>query len=423
MLVHNGGWVLFYHLTKRGRTYYFRLRIPNDLLNYFPVSEVRKSLKTSNLPAAKILYSTWEDKFQKSFALLRSGFSTDEQIEGILRELLPSSTGSRSEIKQSLSGLIELYIADRSVQWTSKTKAEFTQSFTTLLSLLSDQLVANITRSDCVKCRELLQVLPPNFTKKKQFRGMTARQIAKTSSGGQSLSGKTVNKYLTLLSSFFKWSIRQGVINSNPAEGLLLSLSKSISEEREVYSLDDIQQIKAKLPRVSTEPEKFWIPLIAMYSGLRLDEICQLHRVDIQLIEGVRCFNINSHGNKRLKTSSSVRVVPIHPELVNLGLLDYVDQLAEGQLWQNLQPDKFGRFGHKFGNWFSRFNRREITDNPRKCFHSFRHTVANQLKQNGISETVIAELIGHKNSNITTGRYGKSYNVELLENAICVIGY
>lgn len=74
-------------------------------------------------------------------------------------------------------------------------------------------------------------------------------------------------------------------------------------------------------------------------------------------------------------------------------------------------------------NLYSRFNRREVTDNPKKCFHSFRHTVANQLKQNGISETVIAELLGHKNDNITTGRYGKNYNVELLADAIFVIRY
>ena len=136
---------------------------------------------------------------------------------------------------------------------------------------------------------------------------MTARQISKVNSDGQSLSDKTVNKYLTLLSSFFKWSIRQGVISSNPAEGLLLSLSKSVSEEREVYSLADIQRIKSKLSRVATEPEKFWIPLIAMYSGLRLDEICQLHKADIQLIEGVHCFNVNSQGDKRLKTSASIK--------------------------------------------------------------------------------------------------------------------
>lgn len=97
--------------------------------------------------------------------------------------------------------MIELYIADRSAHWTSKTKAEFTQSFATLLSLLSDQPVTNITRSDCVSCRDMLQSLPPNLTKKKQFRGMTARQIARANTTDQSLSAKTVNKYLTLLSS------------------------------------------------------------------------------------------------------------------------------------------------------------------------------------------------------------------------------
>jgi hypothetical protein len=68
---------LFYHLIKRGRTYYFRLRIPKDPLHHFPIPEVRKSLKTSNLPAAKILHSSWEKKAQKSFALLRSGIHSE----------------------------------------------------------------------------------------------------------------------------------------------------------------------------------------------------------------------------------------------------------------------------------------------------------------------------------------------------------
>lgn len=122
-------------------------------------------------------------------------------------------------------------------------------------------------------------------------------------------------------------------------------------------------------------------------------------------------------------TVSNERLVPIHPELIRLGLLDYVASLENGKLWPNLSPDKYGRWGLRFGNWYSRFNRKEITKDPKKCFHSFRHTVANQLKQKGISETLIAELIGHKNDNITTGRYDKSYNVALLKKALGVIEY
>lgn len=412
---------MLYHLVKRGRTYYYRLHIPKDLSHYFPIPEVRKSLKTSNLAAAKILYSSWVDKFQRCFALLRSGFATDEQVEAILGELLPTCTSSRLKAEQSLSELIELYIADRSAHWSAKTKVEFTRYFATLLSLITDKAANSISRSDCISCRDLLLSLPPNFTKKKQYKGMTAPQIAKANSCGQSLSAKTVNKYLTLLSSFFKWANQQELATSNPAEGLLLPLNKLASEEREIYSMGEINRIQAKLPRSHSEPEKYWVPIIAMYSGMRLDEICQLHKEDIQLTDVTWCFNLNSKGDKRLKTAISARLVPIHPKLVELGLMDYFESINNGSIWPNISPDKFGRWGHKLGNWYSRFNRREVTNNPKKCFHSFRHTVANQLKQKGISETVIAEILGHKNNNITTGRYGKNYDIKLLSEAIISI--
>ena len=49
--------------------------------------------------------------------------------------------------------------------------------------------------------------------------------------------------------------------------------------------------------------------MIAMYSGLRLNEICQLHKAEVQLVEGVHCFNVNSQGDKHLKISASVRLV------------------------------------------------------------------------------------------------------------------
>lgn len=79
------------HLIKRGRIYHFRILIPKDLLGYFPQPEVRKSLKTANLSAAKILHASWEDKIQKSFAFLRNGFASDDQIATILKEFLPKS--------------------------------------------------------------------------------------------------------------------------------------------------------------------------------------------------------------------------------------------------------------------------------------------------------------------------------------------
>ena len=396
-----------FHLIKRGRIYYFRIRIPTDLTDHFQRNDVRKSLKTGDLTAAKVLYSHWEGKFQRSFALLRSGASYP------LEDLFPAE-----KKLQNLSTLIDQYIQDRSPHWTERTKVEFTQYLSVLLDLIGDKSLSSISRSDCISCRDMLRNLPPNFTKKKQYKGMRVKAISESNDEKIYLSAKTVNKYLTLLSSFFKWCIKQGEISQNPSEGLLLTIKTNASEEREVYSPEDIQRIQKLLPRDSSEPEKYWIPMIAMHSGLRLDEICQLQKGDIQTIEGIHCFSINSSEGKHLKTTSSNRIVPFHPILIDLGLLDYVEQIADGQLWQNLQPDQYGRWGHKFGKWYSQFNRKQITDEPKKCFHSFRHTVANQLKQKGAKESIIAELLGHKNVNITTGRYGKNYNIELLIKTI-----
>lgn len=157
--------------------------------------------------------------------------------------------------------------------------------------------------------------------------------------------------------------------------------------------------------------------------GTLTDEICQLQKEDIQIIDNVPCFNINASGGKHLKTASSDRIVPVHPDLLALGLLYYVDSIKAGQLWKNLEPDQYGRWGHKFGKWYGLFNRKEITNNQKKCFHSFRHTVANQLKQKGINEALIAQIIGHKNESITTGRYGKSYEIGILFDALSALSY
>ena len=401
-----------FHLVQRNGTYYFRTRIPSDLIDHFQRTEVRKSLRTGDLSAAKILCSHWETKFLQSFALLRSGVSYP------LEELFPAE-----KKVQNLSGLIDRYVQDRSPHWTDRTRVEFTQYLSVLLALIGDKSITAITRADCLTCRDLLRKLPPNFSKKKRYKGMPVKAIAASNDEEVHLSSKTVNKYLTLLSSFFKWCIKLGEITQNPSEGLLLTIKTNASEEREVYSSEDVQRIQRKLPRDPSELEKYWIPMIAMYSGLRLDEICQLQKEDIQIIDNIPCFNINSSGGKHLKTASSDRIVPVHPALLALGLLYYADSIKDGQLWKNLKPDQYGRCGHKFGKWYGLFNRKEITNNPKKCFHSFRHTVANQLKQKGIKETLIAELIGHKNESITTGRYGKKYEIEILLDVLSAISY
>jgi integrase len=139
------------------------------------------------------------------------------------------------------------------------------------------------------------------------------------------------------------------------------------------------------------------------------------------------CFEINDAGERKVKTQGSKRIIPVHPRLLDLGFDKYVEgraAIGATKLWENLEPNKYGYWGKKLGNWYGRFNRKHVTLDPKKNFHSFRHTVANTLKQAGVVEGVIAEILGHSNGkSITMGRYGKRYRPKVLLESLVRLEY
>jgi len=310
-------------------------------------------------------------------------------------------------------------------KWTAKTEQENTAILSVLLELLGDKPVTSISHRELQGFRSTLVKLPPNPRKGKGREGKTLQEVIAL--GLPPMSQTTVNKYLIRIASFFKWAHRHKYISSNEFEGLTLAKHKrgKQSEERSIYSTSDLVQLLQSLEFDKARPEQFWIPLISLYSGLRLNEVCQLHLTDIKDHEGVPCFSVNEEGDKEVKTASSVRLVPVHPVLIDLGLLDYVEKLRRRgsvRLWGRLQKQRDG-YGQAFGKWYQRFNRSKITKERGKVFHSFRHTFTNALKQAGVSESVSAQLIGHGQATITFGRYGKDYIASVLLEAVRLVDY
>lgn len=420
------------YLTKRNQTYYYRIKIPSDLTHLIPAREIKQSLKTRNLDAAKLSAASINAKVQSLFGLLRVGAIDQEQLPALIASYLPRKRRVRvvpddgaSHYNLKLTDVIRLYVEDRIPRWSTKTNLEFTCMYDVLVELMGDKDLSTLVRADAVACRDKLVRLPANFRKKKQYRGLSVKDLVSLDVSDV-MTPKTVNKYLVLLSSLFKWSVQNRMMESNVAEGLSLPEKTAAHDERKAYSLEDIERIKANLPRNSDEPEKFWIPLIAMYSGMRLDECCQLHVDDVRDVDGVLCFDINDGGERKVKTQCSKRLIPVHPRLLELGFREYVKgrgATGSDRLWENLEPNKYGYWGKRLGNWYGRFNRKHITEDPRKVFHSFRHTVADTLKQTGVAEGVIAEILGHANSSITTGRYGKRYRPKVLLEALNKLDY
>jgi integrase len=167
---------------------------------------------------------------------------------------------------------------------------------------------------------------------------------------------------------------------------------------------------------------------MALYMGARLEELGQALVSDVVTVGGVLCLDINDQSEgKSVKTASSRRTVPIHPELVRLGFQRYVAALDKGgRLFPDLRQDQFDKWTGNFSKWWGRWARGLGITDRRKVFHSFRHTFKAACRRGGIQEETHDLLTGHQGTGV--GRsYGRAeYSPELvktLAKAMRKIGY
>ena len=325
---------------------------------------------------------------------------------------------------ESLSKLIDEYVNECMTggKWRGRTKQEADGCLKLFLRIVGagyplgeNRGIRTLDRRAFVDFRDTLTKWPSNANKKPQYRGKSVAEVLAIRTDAP-LSVTSINKYVTYVTAFIAWAVANGYAETNFAEGLSISKKNlKASEDREPYSAEDLRKLlmspiyTTDLPQ--SHPERYWLPLIAMLSGMRLAEIAQLYLSDIKEPDGIPVFDVNEEEDKRLKNPTSRRIVPVHPILIELGFLQYVEKMraqGESRLWPNLQRKREG-YGQDFSRWYQRWNRRYVTKNPKRVFHSFRHTVINNLKQEGAKKTVAKELVGHSQGDITYGTYGKGY--------------
>ncbi|WP_136513741.1 site-specific integrase [Geomonas edaphica] len=419
------------HLISRNGHFYYKIKVPIDLQQHFPSTFIKKSLKTTDLSIARAQLATMEYQTMRIFTLLRSGVLDDYMVAKLLSEIVPSvaTTSSKVQVgipaRHSLSKMIKQYMEFKQPQWTPKTKMEMGGVFGLLLELLGDIDVTEITRETVLHLRATLMRLPPNLHKR--YPDQTIKQLLDRTDMVP-MSTKSVNKHVGGIGGVLRYCLDIGIVTANYAAGLKLSEKRRVDEERSIYSVEDITSIVNNLPCKQTSPERYWIPLIGCFSGMRLNEICQLYVEDILEVEGIWCFSVNGAKDKRLKNAASERMVPVHPVLVDLGLIEYCEKIrktAAPRLWSNLTWMDVHGYSNGFGNWYQRFNRKHVTHDPKKVFHSFRHLVTDTLKQAGVQDSLIAELVGHSHGNhaMTMSRYGKRYQPKVLLEALKHLDY
>lgn len=359
----------------------------------------------------------------------------------------PGTGGSPLSPGDRLSKLVGEFVHERagSGRWRDRSKAEAVSALNLFIRIVGqgqsppDRPVGELTRRDISAYRDALQRWPLHAEKKAQYRGKSAAEILKLATGGpdgpgRTISPTTINQHVGYVQSFIRWAVSSGHIEINIAEGLKLKKSKKASEERESYSTDDLKRILSspiyRTPSGTTDlpakqPERYWIPLIALLSGMRLNEVAQLHLGDVRVVDDIPCFDINAEGEKALKNAASKRTVSIHPTLLELGFMGYVEglrQRGKKRLWENLTKKRNG-FGHSFSRWWGRYSREHVTTNPLRVFHSFRAGFITSMLNAGVEKELVQALVGHASGSITGDRYFKGYEPRILLAAISRLSY
>lgn len=440
----------------------FRLRVPKDCQRDIGKKELKYSLKTRSLREARKFTSSILSFLADAFNDIRLGVIEGDRTakinhsitEAIRRARLndsrpyvvyaPESPGTDPEPLQETPGPPQKYIDVQTIatstplfstireaffnekrvsqSWRLKTQEDHEAVFNLFTEVNGDVPVSSIDRTLLRDFKSIIIQLPSNMRKIPAFRDKTIPEIIKLKPE-KTLSSHTINKYLSRLSNLFSYAVTHGYMNMNPAGSLKVKLKSRPDEERQAYTTEDLQKLFRE-PDTS-KSFTYWSPLIALYTGCRLEEVCQLHLEDIRKEEDVWVFDINNKHEKSLKNLSSVRLIPIHTHLIKLGLLNNVNELKARGL-QRLFPEIPKRrdgYGQMVSRWFSVYKDKCGIDKG-KTFHSFRHTFITHLKHKQVDPFMIHELDGHTISSETMGRYGKRYTPEiLLREAIEKIDY
>lgn len=204
------------------------------------------------------------------------------------------------------------------------------------------------------------------------------------------------------------------------------TITDIVESKRENFDKDELEKIFSNIdlikhPKNKTRASKYaneyeMILKLALYTGARINEICQLRKKDIKRVDGVYFIDINVEDGKEIKNLSSIRKVPIHSK-IEKELEDYLNGIDRER---SLFTIKSGQLSIDFG-----YFKGSLGFGPKFVLHGFRHTFQNALKQKGVDFNIINELVGHGaiNENKITNDYTNKYNLKILKEAIEELEY
>ena len=406
------------HLERRGTRYAIRRKIPADLTAYYGRTIYTKALGTSDYREAKrlcrllavALDGEWEAA-RATQAGVTVPIAAPEVIQPVLIPRQPDSSAKprRVSIKKAQPAgtsliavarkwALERKPAPRTVSRTYNIVEEFRRH-------TGCSIIEQATREHVLKFKDALLEA-----------GQTPGNI---------------NVKIPMLGVVFNYACDNAIIKANPASRVRIDDKRRASEKR--LNFDDTQlkiifsgsvYSAGHRPKAGGGEAAYWIPLLALFTGGRLNELGQLRPEDVyeeSYVDGlskehkawVIRITADATNGLNVKTESSIRRVPVHPKLLELGFIEFVSK-SRGRscIFHEVKRDKEGKITNTWGKWFiNQYMRKEcgIQTDRRWVFHSFRHTFKHLARLAGIPKEINDAITGHTSGDVADNYGGLSY--------------
>jgi integrase len=298
-----------------------------------------------------------------------------------------------------------------------------------------ETMVRDLTWDACRRFCSVLAQVPPNRTKFYPGQSLDEAIAGAKQDGRSGLSAVTQQEYLSTLKELLALAVKKDLMRVNYAEDLrpLKIDDLSPEEKRRPFEIDQLRVLFASayyrkcadagdVPyRQADKYWRYWFPLVSLFTGMRPKEVLQMHVGDLKHTdEGTWYLHIVAttdeadvaapEHKKTIKTLTSKRKIPVHPELIRLGFLAFVDEQKKASgsplLFRGLTRNQYGDPAAYALKRFREAYLKVMDLKPRQSAYSFRHTWRDATRRIGAPAEFLRAVGGWSDGKTTADVYG-----------------
>ncbi|WP_236387261.1 tyrosine-type recombinase/integrase [Mesorhizobium muleiense] len=224
----------------------------------------------------------------------------------------------------------------------------------------------------------------------------------------KTLSAKTVaDVYLASVRTVLSWAVDNDRLGSNVAENVRQDVPKKSLSREKGFTLPEAVEILRKArdyvpartnnPRTTEAPgttaAKRWSPILCAFTGARIAELTQLRKQDFRKEGETHVVRITPAAGT--VKAGGYRDVPLHPQIVEMGFVEFVEAAPDGPLFHSSRKDGISAartVAGRVSDWLQSLG---VIPEGVQPSHGWRHRFKTVGREQGVSDRILDAIQGH----------------------------